>query len=68
MGNHQVELAKPLARDHYLFWAEPDTVVETLKTCDWSTIKPYPPANTAAAVRVVDEEMGFVENESTKTK
>lgn len=58
MDNHQLELADALASAGYLFHAEPDTVVKTLREADWGKLKPYPPIADHALPLLLNHELG----------
>eukprot|EP00105_Crassostrea_gigas_P006247 XP_011420111.2 PREDICTED: UDP-N-acetylglucosamine transferase subunit ALG13 homolog isoform X2 [Crassostrea gigas] len=43
MNNHQLELAYQLNKDGHLFYCTVSTLVDTLHSVDFSSLKPFPP-------------------------
>ncbi|XP_052680997.1 UDP-N-acetylglucosamine transferase subunit ALG13 homolog isoform X2 [Crassostrea angulata] len=43
MNNHQLELAYQLNKDGHLFYCTVSTLVDTLHSMDFSSLKPFPP-------------------------
>jgi beta-1,4-N-acetylglucosaminyltransferase len=48
MDNHQLELAEELAKQSYLFYCYPKTVVNTIINANWSSIQPYIPVDKSS--------------------
>ncbi|NXX91698.1 ALG13 transferase, partial [Centropus bengalensis] len=59
MNNHQLELAKQLQRDGHVLCCNCSTLVETLKSMDLSTLKPFPPGQPEKFALFLDEVIGF---------
>eukprot|EP00250_Pteridium_aquilinum_P005029 c15190_g1_i2 orf=307-813(-) len=59
MDNHQAELAEELAAQKYLFYASPETLVETLSNMDLDLLVPYTPSNPLPVVKSLNSFLGF---------
>lgn len=59
MNNHQVEIAKPLAKAQYLYYSNVSKFISTLDKCDITKLKPYPQPNYFAFSNLVNQEMGI---------
>ncbi|KAK3588136.1 hypothetical protein CHS0354_012194 [Potamilus streckersoni] len=59
MGNHQLELAYQLYRDQHLYYCECSTFVDTLKSSDFSKLKPFPDRKPKLFVDYLDNLLGF---------
>ncbi|XP_078340519.1 UDP-N-acetylglucosamine transferase subunit ALG13-like [Crassostrea virginica] len=55
MDNHQVELAYQLKKDEHLFFCTVSTLVDTLTSVDFSTLKPYPPGQPQKFGQFLDD-------------
>ncbi|XP_032084419.1 putative bifunctional UDP-N-acetylglucosamine transferase and deubiquitinase ALG13 [Thamnophis elegans] len=58
MDNHQLELARQLHKDGYLFYCTSRTLVETLKSMDFSTLKPFVPGQPEKFATFMDSVIG----------
>ncbi|XP_050821180.1 putative bifunctional UDP-N-acetylglucosamine transferase and deubiquitinase ALG13 [Gopherus flavomarginatus] len=61
MNNHQLELARQLYRDGHLFYCTCSTLLESLKSIDMSTLKPFPPGQPEKFAAFLDRVIGFVQ-------
>ncbi|XP_043348047.1 UDP-N-acetylglucosamine transferase subunit ALG13 homolog [Dermochelys coriacea] len=59
MNNHQLELARQLYRDGHLFYCTCSTLLESLKSIDLSTLKPFPPGQPEEFAAFLDRVIGF---------
>uniref|UniRef100_A0A8C8VF44 UDP-N-acetylglucosamine transferase subunit ALG13 n=1 Tax=Pelusios castaneus TaxID=367368 RepID=A0A8C8VF44_9SAUR len=59
MNNHQLELATQLYRDGHLFYCTCSTLLESLKSMDLSTLKPFPPGQPEKFAEFLDRVIGF---------
>ncbi|XP_028570549.2 UDP-N-acetylglucosamine transferase subunit ALG13 [Podarcis muralis] len=59
MDNHQLELARQLCRDGHLFYCTCRTLLKTLQTSDFSTLKPFPPGQPEKFAAFLDKVMGI---------
>ncbi|XP_061455026.1 putative bifunctional UDP-N-acetylglucosamine transferase and deubiquitinase ALG13 [Rhineura floridana] len=59
MDNHQLELARQLCRDGHLFYCTSRTLVKTLQTADFSTLKPFPPGQPEKFAAFLDKVIGI---------
>ncbi|XP_065499377.1 UDP-N-acetylglucosamine transferase subunit ALG13-like [Caloenas nicobarica] len=59
MDNHQLELAKQLHRDGHVLCCNCSTLVETLRSMDLSTLKPFPPGQPEKFALFLDKVVGF---------
>ncbi|XP_074925061.1 UDP-N-acetylglucosamine transferase subunit ALG13 [Chelonoidis abingdonii] len=59
MNNHQLELARQLYRDGHLFYCTCSTLLESLKSIDLSTLKPFPPGQPEKFAAFLDRVIGF---------
>ncbi|NXG64628.1 ALG13 transferase, partial [Hemiprocne comata] len=59
MNNHQLELAKQLHRDGHVLYCNCSTLVETLRTMDLTTLKPFPPGQPEKFALFLDKVVGF---------
>ncbi|XP_041362506.1 UDP-N-acetylglucosamine transferase subunit ALG13 homolog [Gigantopelta aegis] len=59
MGNHQTELASQLANDGHLYFCTCSTLENTLKTADFSILKPYAPGKPEKFASFLDQVMGY---------
>jgi beta-1,4-N-acetylglucosaminyltransferase len=53
MDNHQSELAEELSERKYLFCARPETLVDTLKSMDLTSLVPYPTSDPSKLVKAL---------------
>nr|XP_032622889.1 putative bifunctional UDP-N-acetylglucosamine transferase and deubiquitinase ALG13 [Chelonoidis abingdonii] len=61
MNNHQLELARQLYRDGHLFYCTCSTLLESLKSIDLSTLKPFPPGQPEKFAAFLDRVIGFMQ-------
>ncbi|XP_074864231.1 UDP-N-acetylglucosamine transferase subunit ALG13 [Carettochelys insculpta] len=59
MNNHQLELARQLYKDGHLFYCTCSTLLESLKSIDLSTLKPFPPGQPEKFAAFLDRVLGF---------
>ncbi|EPB69514.1 glycosyltransferase family 28 protein [Ancylostoma ceylanicum] len=59
MDNHQLELAKELARDEHLLYCAVSQLHSTLSSQLLFSLKPYSPPNQSAVARFIDRRMGL---------
>jgi beta-1,4-N-acetylglucosaminyltransferase len=57
--NHQTELAEELSDRKYLFCATPETLVDTLKGMDLTSLVPYPTSDPSKLIKALDQFLGF---------
>lgn len=60
MHNHQLELARRLAKDGYLFYTICKHLKDTIASMDFSHIIPYVPGDPGVVGEFLDKEFGFV--------
>ena len=59
MDNHQMELARALSVDNYLWWTVPEQVLTKLESLNLADRKEYPAANPQAFVDMLAQEMSL---------
>ncbi|XP_068921304.1 UDP-N-acetylglucosamine transferase subunit ALG13-like isoform X1 [Petaurus breviceps papuanus] len=59
MDNHQLELARQLHKEGYLFYCTCSTLLELLKSVDLSSLKPFPPGKPEIFSEFLDKVVGF---------
>nr|XP_008117428.1 PREDICTED: putative bifunctional UDP-N-acetylglucosamine transferase and deubiquitinase ALG13 [Anolis carolinensis] len=59
MDNHQLELARQLHRDGHLFYCSSRDLVETLRSMDLSTLKPFPRGQPEKFAEFLDKAIGI---------
>lgn len=59
MDNHQIELAKQLSNDGYLFFCTINTLYDTLLNLNINQLKAYEPGTTKNFLNYLDKLMGF---------
>lgn len=59
MGNHQIELAQQLKTDGHIEYCTCSTLEDTLKTCDLSKLKRFPPGQPEKFASFLDKVMGY---------
>ncbi|XP_071788510.1 UDP-N-acetylglucosamine transferase subunit ALG13-like [Asterias amurensis] len=59
MGNHQFELAYQLYQDGHLLYATCSNLAEVVREIDATTLKPFPPGDTAKFSSFLDKAMGL---------
>lgn len=59
MNNHQIEIAEQLQIDGHLFHCTCESLYSTLKTVDFSKLKPYPKADATPLFQHLDKILGF---------
>ncbi|XP_010900803.1 UDP-N-acetylglucosamine transferase subunit ALG13 homolog isoform X2 [Esox lucius] len=59
MDNHQLELANRLYKDSHLLYCTPSTLVETLKTMDFSVLSPFLPGQPKHFADFLDRALGI---------
>eukprot|EP00397_Hematodinium_sp_SG-2012_P052992 GEMP01063002.1.p1 GENE.GEMP01063002.1~~GEMP01063002.1.p1 ORF type:complete len:164 (+),score=39.83 GEMP01063002.1:194-685(+) len=59
MDNHQVELAEEMERNKFALLAYPETLVDTIKKADLSSLREYPQPDLTPFHRLIEETMGL---------
>ncbi|XP_052096584.1 UDP-N-acetylglucosamine transferase subunit ALG13 homolog [Mytilus californianus] len=59
MDNHQLELARQLKKDGNIEYCDCSSLEETLKTCDFSKLKPYTPGKPQLFADFLDNLIGY---------
>ncbi|KAF8389488.1 hypothetical protein HHK36_026183 [Tetracentron sinense] len=59
MDNHQSELAEELAERKHLFYARPQTLLQTITDMNLESIVPYPPADATPVAKLINMFLGF---------
>ncbi|XP_052815776.1 UDP-N-acetylglucosamine transferase subunit ALG13 homolog [Mya arenaria] len=59
MDNHQLELANQLHLDGHLHYCTCSTLVQTLRTKNFTNLKPFPPGKPEVFAQYLDNLMGF---------
>ncbi|XP_027691245.1 UDP-N-acetylglucosamine transferase subunit ALG13 homolog isoform X3 [Vombatus ursinus] len=65
MDNHQLELARQLHREGYLFYCTCSTLLELLKSKDLSSLKRFPPGKPEIFSEFLDQVVGLKKLMST---
>lgn len=60
MGNHQTELAEKLAQEGHLHYCGVSSLIQSLKSLDFSKLKPFPHGDPHKFVEHLDRTLGFV--------
>ncbi|XP_074063528.1 UDP-N-acetylglucosamine transferase subunit ALG13-like isoform X2 [Macrotis lagotis] len=61
MDNHQVELARQLHKEGYLFYCTCSTLLELLKSMDLSSLKHFVPGKPELFSEFLDKVVGFTQ-------
>ncbi|KAI8068609.1 N-acetylglucosaminyldiphosphodolichol N-acetylglucosaminyltransferase Alg13 [Gongronella butleri] len=59
LGNHQVELARSLAKHQYVVLANHSNLGEVLATMPRTTLQPFPQPDASLFTQTLDRQMGF---------
>ncbi|CAL5378958.1 unnamed protein product [Camellia sinensis] len=59
MDNHQSELAEELAERKHLFYARPQTLLDTIKGMTLETLIPYHPGDAKPVAKLINRFLGF---------